>query len=378
MDKGTPGRRHLTFAGITLRLHSDPDVGAAIARDLGPFFEFLPDPTPATPILDFHVSGQEAPDRLRAATVEAGERVVVDTSLYKHLASDGRRWAVPPGYLVRIDATASLFHFEAEPRRVTLYQPDAARRLLDAVRAVKGFFTPAIERAGGIQIHSSGVVVDDDVVLLVGDMWQGKTTLLLEMLAQFNVRQLSCDTVVLMPDAGQERTVFGWPSPFSVSHGTLADHPPLFDFFPEARRDVPYAQLWAEGKKAVLTSHQVVDRYGTSIQPGARQVSTCLIVRFKPDEPTRLEALHDGEELVRHLRTMYLGSRDPIYHNWHRYIVCDDETIERNIRAAADRLLGTAAVYTLTWAPSAVSLMKRVPTLARVHKHLGQLLLAPP
>ncbi|HEU5319602.1 MAG TPA: hypothetical protein VFX28_02280, partial [Methylomirabilota bacterium] len=154
-------------------------------------------------------------------------------------------------------------------------------------------------------------------------------------------------------------------------------HPRLFDCLPAERRAVAYDRLWAEGKKTVLTSAQVVERFGTALQPSAPRVSTCLVVRFKPEEPTGLQPVTDADALVAHLRAVYLGSRDPIYHNWHRYIVCDDATIERNIRQAAARLLREAAVSTLTWAPSAVSLMKRVPRLARAHKHLGELLRAP-
>lgn len=378
-DRGPTGR-HVRFAGLMVRLHADDEMCEAIETQLDPFFEIVgAAPSEELPLLDFRVVPAGLPDGLAAATADVGEKIVVDTSLYKHLASEGRRWACQNGYLVRIDATASVFHFEAEARRVTLYQPDRRRRLLDAVRTIKGLFTPAVERAGGVQLHSSGVVIDDDAVLLVGDMWQGKTTLLLEMLEGFNVRQLSCDTVVLMPETGGGGpTVFGWPSPFSVSHGTLADHPPLFEFFPAERREIPYQRLWAEGKKAVLTSQQVVGRYGTTIEPHARRVAVCLIVRFEPDAPTRLEPVTGADGLAAHLRTVYLGSRDPIYHNWHRYLVCDDATIERNIQRAAARLLDQAAVYTLTWAPSAVSFMKRIPLLARAHKHLGALLVAAP
>jgi thymidine kinase len=60
------------------------------------------------------------------------------------------------------------------------------------------------------------VVVDGQAILILGDMWQGKTTLLLEMLDQFDVKQLSCDTVVLTPtraDGGDAKEVAAdsWP-----------------------------------------------------------------------------------------------------------------------------------------------------------------------
>jgi hypothetical protein len=71
---------------------------------------------------------------------------------------------------------------------------------------------------------------------------------------------------------------------------------------------------------------------------------------------------------------VYLGSRDPIYHNWHGYIEVADSTIDQNIQQMARRLFACCDVHTLTWAPSAVSLLKRVAPLGRVHKDLSRVL----
>jgi hypothetical protein len=228
---------------------------------------------------------------------------------------------------------------------------------------------------GGVQLHSAAVTLEDGRgVLLLGDMWQGKTTLLLELLAGFRVNQLSCDTVVLLPEAGAGLSAHGWPSPFSVSHGSLSDHPELAVFFPESRRSVRYDELWREGKKTVLSSEQVALQLGTRITPGTQALAHCIIARFRPDEPTGLTSVSDPAELVGLLRAVYLGSRDPIYHNWHRYVVADEELIERNIEVTSARLLRACPVTVLTWAPSATSLLKRIPELGRAHKHLGRLL----
>lgn len=174
----------------------------------------------------------------------------------------------------------------------------------------------------------------------------------------------------LLPSVARGVAVRGWPSPFSVSHGTLSDHPPLYDHFPAERRKVPYEQLWKEGKKTILKSAEVVERFGTTLDPEAPKIDLLLVVRFKPDEPTAIVCLETKAELVDHLRTVYLGSRDPIYHNWHRYVVCSEDQIDANIDAMAELLLASADVRVMTWAPSAESLMKRVPALARQHKDL--------
>lgn len=365
----------IRYVGLGIDLRCDPAARAAIAAELEPFFTFGPG-AGAGSLLRLELAGAP-PDALRRLTGTPGSLVAVDTSLYKHLASTGTRWEMPGGHLVRIDATGTLFAFDRVGRLARLYQEDEELRLRDAVRAIKNLFTPAAERAGAVQIHCSGVVSGGRAILLLGDMWQGKTTVLLEMLDQFDVGMLSCDTVLIRPDGDREGggiTVAGWPSPFSVSHGTLSDHGRLHDFFPEERRGVPYAELWREGRKSVLKAEQVVERFGSRIEPGAGEVSACIVLRFKPDEPTRMEPVGSAEALAAHLRTVYLGSRDPIYHNWHGFITCDDASIEANIDTVAARLFAAADTYVLTWAPSVTSLMKTVPTLAQAHRTLGPLL----
>jgi hypothetical protein len=364
----------IRYAGLGIELHCDPAIRAAIAAELEPFFAVGPNDGTGS-LLRLELAGAP-PDALRRLTGTPGTPVAVDTSLYKHLASTGTRWEMQGGHAVRIDATGTLVTFDREDRLVRLHQEDAEIRLRDAVRAIKNLFTPAVERAGAVQIHCSGVVSGGRAILLLGDMWQGKTTVLLEMLDQFDVGMLSCDTTVIRPEAdrGNGVSVAGWPSPFSVSHGTLSDHGRLHDFFPQERRGVPYAELWREGRKSVLKTEQVVERFGSRIVPQADEVAACIVLRFKPDEPTRLEPVGSAEDLAAHLHTVYLGSRDPIYHNWHGFITCDDNSIEANIDAVAARLFAATETYVLTWAPSVTSLMKTVPTLAQAHRTLGPLL----
>ncbi|HXA16694.1 MAG TPA: hypothetical protein VN380_06875 [Thermoanaerobaculia bacterium] len=365
--------RFLSIGPLTIGLHLPPAIENDVRRELEPFIEISRDRPDGALLVELDLRLEAVTREWRDAT--DGESMRVDTSLYKHLASDGLRFPVPGGYVVRIELTQTHAFFESERKRVSVYQPDASLLVLDGVRTIKSLFTPAVERHGGVQLHAAAVTVDDGrAVLLLGDMWQGKTTLLLELLSQFHVQQLSCDTVVLLPSAGGGVSAHGWPSPFSVSHGTLSDHPELASFFSDQRRSVPYDTLWREGKKTILSSHDVVQRFGTRIVPHARELAHCVVVRFRPDEPTGLTAISDANDLASTLRSVYLGSRDPIYHNWHRFLHADDALIESNIEAMSKALIQACAVTVMTWAPSAISLLKRIPDLGRAHKHLGHLL----
>ena len=362
----------VSLGPLKVNLTCPSSVIPRMQQELEPFMRVQPGPLEEAALLNLELRPLAPPDSWRAQ--RDGEKVIVDTSLYRHLASEGLRFDVQHGYVVRIDLTQSYFFFEHLRRAVTLYQPDEILAVLDAIRALKSFFTLGLELAGGVQLHSAGVTLEDgSAVLLMGDMWQGKTTMLLELLSEFRVKQLSCDTVALLPEENA-LLVNGWPSPFSVSHGTLSDHPELASHFPEERRDLSYDALWREGKKTILTSQEVVTRFGTTLAPRAQELAHCIVVRFRPNQPTGIAPLTDPELLANELTTVYLGSRDPIYHNWHRYLESKGSLIDANVAAMSRRLLERCPVSVLTWGPSPVSYFKRIPALGRAHKHLGQLL----
>jgi hypothetical protein len=194
-------------------------------------------------------------------------------------------------------------------------------------------------------------------------------------LSEFDVAQLSCDTVVLSNGA-QGVEISGWPSPFSVSHGTQSDFPQLYPWFPQSRRSVEYGRLWEERQKSVLSSADVVAAFGTRLEPKCERLGACFLAEFAPDKPTTLERVRDASEIEAFLHRVCLGSRDPIYLNWHGFVTCDAATIDGSLRAWA-AWLSTRETYRLTWAPSAVSLMKRVRRVGRLHRDLRRLLETP-
>jgi hypothetical protein len=342
---------------------------ATVREELEPFFTFG-DPTPGALVIgSFEVHLEPAP-RFDTINEAPGVAIQVDTSLYKHLASSGRRWKDGDEIVIRIDATGSLFRFDLQSSQVDLWQSDERLASLDAVRTIKSVFTAALERENCVQLHSSGVVDSEGGTLILGDMWQGKTTLLLEMLSGFDVRQMSCDTVVAwrLPDGGIAAR--GWPSPFSMSLGTMSDHAQLKVEFPPEARKTPYPVRWSERRKCVLTSKALVELFDTSIQPETSHVHTIILARFSPQEETRLEPLVSEEKLRAILGKVYLGGRDPIYHNWHGFISSSDAHIEEVIERFAEAAFESVKLYEMVWAPSATSLIKRIDRFARLHKQM--------
>ncbi len=359
------------YMDLVAEVTASPEVLEACRSEMAPFFETegeVPDITPFVSITVTQVELDPKPDSI-------GDVVKVDTSRYAHLTSDGMTWPQDADrWITRIDNTGSWFRFDKAQHRIEMFQPDPAKCLIDMPRLLKNLFTTALEDAGYVQLHSSGVLIDNQGVLILGDMWQGKTTLLMELLSKFDTRQLSCDTIVIGRRADGVLEARGWPSPFSMSHGTMADHPELHNRFPTERRSIEYSTLWKENKKTVLTSEEVCGAFGTCIEPACNKIALIILSRFNREGPIGVASVSEVESLQDFMRVVYLGSRDPIYHNWHGYFRIDDAAIERNLANVAHALFGGADVIAMTWAPSAESLMKSVPLLGRQHKSLGKLL----
>lgn len=362
----TTVRRYVNYGPLALELIVQKELAEHVERELSPFFEFA-DETVHEVIASLHMPQKS--ERLAKRPECRPRNLDVDTSLYKHLASEGLRWDISPDiYIVEIVATGTRVLFDKVERRIDLFNPDTEPCRIDFVRLVKGLFTPALECAGCVQLHSAGVVDRDGAAtLLLGDMWMGKTTVLLQMLSEFDVGQLSCDTVVAWND-GVSLVARGWPTPFSISNGTLSDQPELYEHFPKERANLPYSERWIRREKTVLTSKQVVEYYGTFLSDKSHPVDAIIVARYLPDEPTGIELIEDYEGLMTLLRPIYLGSRDPIYHNWHEFVVCSDSEIDSNLEVFAKSMLEKTDVYVMTWAPSMTSLLKRIPKFARQHK----------
>jgi hypothetical protein len=361
---------------VGIDLLASEELAKGILNELQPFFT-LEQTIPAECLGRLELAQTAAPPGLleRLTRVD-GKRIDVDTSLYPHLRSAGTRWELDGDRVTRIDATDTYCAVAGKERAVTLWQPDGDLLCRDAARFLKTALTYGLEARGFGQFHAAAVSTTRGATVIFGDMWQGKTTLVLEMLAAYRCALLAWDTLMIgaRPESSIPPVCVGWPSPFSISHGTLADQPDLCAFFPEERRQTPYWTLWKEGKKIRLDGPTVARAYGTDIDRNERTITGAIFAKFQPDQPTRIERVDREELLLQELQKVYLGSRDPIYHNWHDFIDVPSTRIDETIAGVAASLVATVPCYELVWAPSAVSLLNRVDAIASSHRHLGPLL----
>lgn len=363
----------LHFGPLSLKLIAPPEVIDPLVTAVEPFFNIVRErDSDGADLLATICGRMEAyPADLRPG--DSGEQILVDTSLYTHLCSTGSRWQEDDKIIIRIQLADTWITINRSTGLVEIWQPDIERLVIEIERTLKSLLTVGSELSGAVQCHSAAATSSDNpdagAVLLFGDMWQGKTTVLLEVMEGFRVNQLSCDTTVIFRQDGLgDQPVHGWPSPFSVSHGTMSDHSALVEKIPVDRQTLDYDQLWREGKKSVFRSAEIVKYFGSEIQPKARHVASVVLLRFRMDEPVSLRRIADSAEVEQALRTVYLGSRDPIYHNWHRWLIASDDKIEANIVAVAKELYAKASIYELTWGPSVVSLLRRTEPLGSWHR----------
>lgn len=363
----------IKYADLSASIIAPKYVVNRLKDELSPFFKF---DFASDAVSLFHLVVRQEPCAEPIATsylrYEVATSVAVDTSLYKHLASNGKRWGSDLEFCVEIELYGTIIYFERKSNRISLFQQNAEYLAIDTIRTLKSLFTLSLERTGAIQVHSAAAVIDNKAVLLLGDMWQGKTTILLELLSKFKAGQLSCDTLVIRSNPNGV-VASGWPSPFSASHGTILHHKELHHALPAERHHIGYSRLWTEGRKSVLTSKDIAEHLGTVIWPECSEISEILILRFSPQSPTEVSAPLNVDELRAALTSMYLGSRDPIYHNWHGFINVTKSEIDRNICQMADQLSSKCVVRYFTWAPSAESLLSTVPLLGQNHRSYGDI-----
>ncbi|WP_416959406.1 hypothetical protein [Streptomyces sp. Agncl-13] len=300
-------------------------------------------------------------DEVRAE-LGAGTELVIDASLYP-TNTRGRRIDLADGrHAVLIDKTATVCLVSPRERLVRVYQPDEGLLRLDSDRLIKGLATSLAEADEELVVHASAVVTPSgQAVLFPGDSRNGKTTILLHTLARFDVAMLSCDTSFLRWD-GDQLWATGWPSNFSLSTGTLHDFDFLHALMTPQQRELTYTQAWGIYPKEVLDTREVIARAGASVVTRA-PVSSVVFLNFAPEEPTGIRPLSDPKKVRSWIEQVCLGSRDPLYPNWHGYQQVSEEQVERSVERFSQLIADRLPVHQLDWAPGPDQLLRHVEQL---------------
>lgn len=354
-----PGEaRTLRYGDCVVRVASPADGFARrLSEQLVPYFDEAPDDGTPVSVQVFAVPRTVELPAARAL----GTKVVIDASLYPtntvgwRLDEDGQ-------HAVTVEKTGTVCLFLPDDGVAYVFNGDLDGLRLDTERLVKGLVTVAAERAGEVVLHASGVVTEQGTaVLMPGDSRNGKTTVLLHALTHFSVDMLSCDTSFLRRD-GEELRARGWPSNFSVSTGTLHDFAGLHALMTPRQRRLSYRDAWAIYPKEVLSTPDVLEQLGTRVVPRAR-IGAVVFLNFDCAATTGITPVDDPAVVRAWLRQVCLGSRDPLYPNWHGFWTASEDEIERQIEELSDWITEALPVHQLDWAPGPDQLLRHVDLL---------------
>lgn len=363
------GQEVLMYLDDVYALAGPPALRERIASKLAPFVSNGNAAATPTRTLGVTISGVAAAapleicDRVRTE----GERIEIDASLYP-TATSGFRLATDDGHLVLIEKTGSLCVLRPEERIAGIFNPSGENLEQDLMRLVKSLISLHCEAQGMAILHASGVVTNGGCVLFAGDSRNGKTTTLLESMAGFEVAMLSCDTTIVSA-AGSALWARGWPSNFSVSIGTMLDFTDLHPHLEPQMRELGYVEAWGIHPKHVLDTHAVSAAASWELCPGAELQAIVALELSTEGKGVGISPL-SGEELDEFLVGVTLGSSDPLYPDWHRFwehtsgirrqpVVDLGEWVRR----------GQLEAYSMRWAPSPQTLLRRIPVLDDVHRH---------
>ncbi|MET8679642.1 hypothetical protein ABZW18_19225 [Streptomyces sp. NPDC004647] len=353
------GPRRLAVASTS------PDLVHGLTKGLDPFLPRA-EPTEETDVRVIALAADPG-DGVRSA-LAAGTETVVDASLYP-TNTPGRRTELGQGaHAVLVDRTRTVCLVLPREGTVCLLQPDEELLTLDTQRLVKGLATILAEAGDELVVHASAVVTPDgDALLFPGDSRNGKTTVLLHTLAHFEVAMLSCDTTFLRVD-DEAMHARGWPSNFSLSTGTMHDFGFLRGLMTPRQRDLTYRQAWDIYPKEVLDTRDVLKAAGASVVPEA-PVRAVVFLNFDPDATTRIRPVTELKEIRAWIEQVCLGSRDPLYPNWHGYREVPEEQLDRTVDRVARRITDRLPVYQMDWAPGPDQLLRHVDLLDAVSHH---------
>jgi hypothetical protein len=338
-------------------------IVAETVTALAPFVR--PGPATAVPDVALCVLSEPPPAELCAKAEVEGERIVIDASLYPS-ATKGWRLDLDSYRVVLIEKTGSLCVFAPGERLVGLLNSDLDRLAEDAQRLLKSLIMLHCERRGMLVLHASGISLDGRCFLFAGHSRSGKTTTLLGALDRFEVDMLSCDTSVIWT-SGSGLRVRGWPSSFSVSVGTMFDFETLLDHLEPEVRSLAYDEVWSIHPKRVLETSALAASAGWQIQPEGK-LDGIVALAFAPDGQVGLEPL-GGPSLGDFVGSVTLGSRDVLYPDWHGFWSLVIPIAKASVDLCAAVEAEDMKAYSMRWAPAPETLLRRIPTLDRVHRH---------
>jgi hypothetical protein len=196
-------------------------------------------------------------------------------------------------------------------RNVLVSCPGTSRdRQKTVKRSLRNLMKLLLMEKGWLPLHSAACMWNDTGICIIGGKFAGKTSTLVNLLAQPGARLVGNDNLFLR-DGGTCLEGCGFPNNAGLRIGTLGAHPGLMDwierttdsFHPqldvETVRDIvataPPDELSNRPEKIVLLSTELADLFGVPIEH-VTAIELFLVVRFDPSlDQSRLVPVTDPQ-----------------------------------------------------------------------------------
>lgn len=218
----------LAFAGSVLDIELDDaaNIGEAL-EFLSSHFRWSVSEPAADAFARLRVHPEAAGLEIFADAVGEWEDMYVRKSASEFFTIPGRRLRVKAAEFIECTKTGTRFRFD--PVSATVDVAVGPSGQLDFAELVRDLVLKDQENRGVLVLHATAAYRDDSVVIITGSKGAGKSTVLLELVENFDYQVVSGDKTLVLPAAHGRPQIIGWPDYPHLGYGTIAKYPGLLD-----------------------------------------------------------------------------------------------------------------------------------------------------
>lgn len=248
-------------------------------------------------------------------------------------------------------------------RNVLVASPGSLKdRQKTVKRSLRNMMKLLFMEKGWVPFHSAACTWNDTGICILGGKYAGKTSTLVNLLAQPGARLVSNDTLFLR-DGGACLEGCGFPNKAGLRIGALVAYPRLVDwierttdsFYPqidaETFRDIvattPADELGGRSEKIVLLSTELAEQFDVPIEQVA-VIDLFLVVTFDPSlEQSRLVPVTDPQQIRESLAANFRSLGKEKQDFLQGFFDVDDAALQGAFDALLEKYASTVVVQEL-------------------------------
>jgi hypothetical protein len=357
-DAGTYGC--FEYLGIAVGLHSDADLLDWFGRFFGGYFTVTARERTDAVVFSSHdpavfhrlkesatFFGRPRSEAETEYVVDAHHRIIVSREV------DDAKGTVEE----------NCFVLSTSGRKVLVASPGTLKdRQKTVKRSLRNLMKLLFMEKGWLPFHSAACIWNDTGICIIGGKFAGKTSTLVNLLAQPGARLVSNDNLFLR-DGGALLEGCGFPNKAGLRIGALVAYPRLVDwiektgdsFYPqidvatfrEIVATTPANELGGRSEKIVLLSTELAEQFDVPIEH-VTAIELFLVVQFDPSlQQSRLVPVTDLPSIRRHLTASFRSLDKEKQDFLQRFFDLEDERLLATFDALLEKFTSQVAVYEL-------------------------------